>query len=156
MIRTKLKYKAFRLLVRLRRWKQSLGYKMIPDSIISTHEEKVIRLWKILIKDENTKLSFNTLGVRQIEKSNILLILQPLYNTGSVITLMDVTSDRKNLYELRIPYKYSEELCDYFDYELERRMKKSENNKRAIIEKDIDILLEQEEKRILEKINKKS
>lgn len=154
MIKTKLKYKTFRLLIRWRKWKQSFGDKMIPDSQVTPYEEKAMKLWKILIKDENTKLSFNTLGVRQIEKSNILLILQPGYNSDSIMTLMDVTSDRRNLCELRIPSKYAEEVCDYFDYELERRMKKSENNKRAIIEKDIDILLEQEEKRIAEKFKK--
>lgn len=153
-ISRKLKYKYIRAIIRWRKWKQSFGDKMIPDSSVTPYEEKAMRLWKIVVKDENTKLSYNTLGVRQVEKSNMFMILQPGYNSDCIMTLIDVTDDRRSLYELRIPSKYAEEVTDHFDYELERRMKKAENNKRSIIETDIDKLLEQEEKRIAEKLKK--
>lgn len=150
----RLKYKIFRLIIRWRHWRQNFGDKMTPETTITPYEEKAMRLWKILVKDENTKLSYNTLGIRQVEKSNIFMILQPGYNNDCILTLMDVTSDRRNLYELRIPSRHAEVVTDYFDFELERRMKKAELNKRTLIETDIDKLLEQEEKLLIQKIKK--
>lgn len=154
MTKKTIKIKFFRLIIRWRNWRQSFGDKIVPETNITPYEEKAMRLWKILVKDENTKLSYNTLGIRQVEKSNIFMILQPGYNSDCILTLMDVTSDRRNLYELRIPAKYAEIVTDYFDFELERRMKKAESNKRNLIETDIDKLLEQEEKILIQKMKK--
>lgn len=150
-----LKYKYFRLIIRWRNWRRSLGDKMVSEPAkVSPYEEKALRLWKLLVKDDETKLSYNTLGIRQVEKDNIFMILQPGYNSDSIMTLMDVTSDRRNLYELRIPGRFAEVVADYFDYELEKRMKKAEVNKRILIETDLDKLLEQEEKSMAEKLRK--
>ena len=150
-----LKYKYFRLIIRWRNWRRSLGDKMVSEPAkVSPYEEKALRLWKLLVKDDETKLSYNTLGIRQVEKDNIFMILQPGYNSDCIMTLMDVTSDRRNLYELKIPFRFAEVVADYFDYELEKRMKKAELNKRSIIETDLDKLLEQEEKAMAEKLRK--
>jgi hypothetical protein len=62
------------------------------------------------------------------------------------MTIMDVNNDSRSLYEFHIPQKDSDDVCEYFDLEMEKRMRKVENNKRSIIESDIDKLLEQEEK----------
>ena len=151
----KLKYKYLRLLISWRNWRRNLSDKVMAEpSKISPYGEKAIRLWKILVKDEETKLSYNSLGVRQIEKNNIFMILQPGYNNDFIITLMDVASDRRNLYELRIPFRFAEVATDHFDYELEKRMKKAEKNKRVLIENDIDKLLEEEEKSMIQKMQK--
>lgn len=151
----KLKYKYFRFLIHWRNWRRSLGDRVMSEpSKITPYEEKAIRLWKILVKDEETKLSYNSLGVRQVEKENIFMILQHGYNSDFILTLMDVTSNRRNLYELRIPIRFAEIATDNFDYELEKRMKRAENNKRIIIETDIDKLLEQQEKSMIEKLKK--
>ena len=149
-----IKIKFFRLIIRWRNWRQNFGDKMVPETNITPYEEKAMRLWRILVKDENTKLSYNTLGIRQVEKGNVFMILQPGYNTDCIMTLMDCTSDRRNLYELRIPSRHAELVTDYFDFELERRMRKAELNKRNLIETDIDKLLEHEEKLLTEKIRK--
>ena len=42
-------------------------------SKLTPYEEKAIRLWKILLRDEDTKMSYNTYGVRQIEKNNVFI-----------------------------------------------------------------------------------
>jgi hypothetical protein len=124
-------------------------------SKLTAYEEKALRLWKILLKDEDTKMSYNTFGVRQIEKKNIFMKLQPGGNNDCIMTLIDITTERRSLYEIHIPQSHADVIIDYFDYELEKRMKKAEINKRIIIETDIDNLLEQEEKMVLEKIAKK-
>ncbi len=76
-------------------------------------------------------------------------------STECVMTLIDITTERRSLYEIHIPSSYAEIISDQFDYELERRMRRAETNKRILIETDIDNLLEQEEKVILSKIAKK-
>ena len=142
----RIKYRYLRFVVKWRNWRFKIGDNVITGTTkITPYEEKAMRLWKVLVKDEKTKLSYNSNGVRQIEKESIFMILQPGYNNDCIMTLMDVTNDRRNLYELRIPEKHADVVTDYFDYEMERRMKKAEKNKRSLIENDIDKLLEQEE-----------
>ena len=150
----KFKYKYLRLRIKCRNWRRSVGDKMIAErSKITPYEEKALRLWKLLLRDEDTKMSFNTYGVRQIEKKNVFMKLQSGgSSTDCIMTLIDITSERRSLYEIHVPSSHAEIICDQFDYELERRMKRSENNKRILIETDIDILLEQEEKLVLEKL----
>jgi hypothetical protein len=158
--RTRVRYKYLRLCVRWKRLFISLDRKMaIENHTITPYEEKAMRLWKILLRDENTQMAYNANGVRQIEKDNIFMILQS--NSGSyyIMTLMDTTDMRRSLYELHIPVKHADVLADYFDDEMERRMRRVENNKRQMIESDIDTLLELEERdmvsRLEKKINKK-
>ena len=70
-IRYKIKYRILRGLVMWKNWRQSIDNKMTTErSKITPYEEKAIRLWKMLLKDEDTKMSYNSFGVRQIEKEN--------------------------------------------------------------------------------------
>ena len=152
---TKVKYKYLRLRIKWRNWKRSFGDKMVAEKTkLTPYEEKAIRLWKILLKDEDTKMSFNTYGVRQIEKKNVFMTFQSGYNSEYIMTLIDITDERRSLYELHIPTRHADIVLDNFDYELEKRMKRAETNKRAIIETDIDKLLEQEEKILLSRMKK--
>lgn len=142
-----IKHRLKRLRVYWRKWRRSIDNRMtIERKPITTYEGKAIRLWKILLKDEDTQMNYNTSGVRQIEKDNVLMMFQPAGNSEYLMTLFDVDDTRRSLYELRIPQKESEVVSDYFDTEMEKRMKKAENNKRSIIETDLDKLLEKEEK----------
>jgi hypothetical protein len=142
-----IKHRLKRLRVYWRKWRRSIDNRMtVERKPITTYEGKAIRLWKILLKDEDTQMNYNTSGVRQIEKDNVLMMFQPAGNSEYLMTLFDVDDTRRSLYELRIPQKESEFVSDYFDTEMEKRMKKAENNKRSIIETDLDKLLEKEEK----------
>jgi len=150
-----IKYRIKILRVYWRKWRRSIDNRMtIERKQITTYEEKAIRLWKILLKDEDTQMNYNTSGVRQIEKDNVLMMFQPAGNSEYLMTLFDVDDTRRSLYELRIPQKESEVVSDYFDTEMEKRMKKAENNKRSIIETDLDKLLEKEEKLLTDRKNK--
>ena len=150
-----IKYRIKILRVYWRKWRRSIDNRMtIERTQITTYEEKAIRLWKILLKDEDTQMNYNTSGVRQIEKDNVLMMFQPAGNSEYLMTLFDVDDTRRSLYELRIPQKESEVVSDYFDTEMEKRMKKAENNKRSIIETDLDKLLEKEEKLLTDRKNK--
>ena len=150
-----IKHRFKRLRVYWRKWRRSIDNRMtIERKPITTYEGKAIRLWKILLKDEDTQMNYNTSGVRQIEKDNVLMMFQPAGNSDYLMTLFDVDDTRRSLYELRIPQKESEVVSDYFDTEMEKRMKKAENNKRSIIETDLDKLLEKEEKLLTDRKNK--
>jgi len=150
-----IKYRIKILRVYWRKWRRSIDNRMtIERKQITTYEEKAIRLWKILLKDEDTQMNYNTSGVRQIEKDNVLMMFQPAGNSEYLMTLFDVDDTRRSLYELRIPQKESEVVSDYFDTEMEKRMKRAENNKRSIIETDLDKLLEKEEKLLTDRKNK--
>jgi hypothetical protein len=143
----KIKYKYIRFIIKFRNFRESTGSKIInlSERSISPYEEKAIRLWRMLLRDENTKMSYNSNGVRQIEKENVLMVFQHGGGNDYIMTLMDVSETGKSLYELRFPQKHADVVSDYFDDELEKRMKKSENNKRNIIENDIDKLIKEEE-----------
>lgn len=151
----KLEYRFKRLRVRWRKLFNKLDKNLTPDrgDKLTSYEEKAIRLWRILLRDNDTKLSYNSVGIRQIEKGQILMIFQPLNSIDYCLTLMDITEERRSLYELHIPNKYAEVAVDNFDDELNRRMRKAELAKRNVIENDIDKILEEEEKILLEKIN---
>jgi hypothetical protein len=152
----KVKYKYLRLRIKWRNWRSSVGDKMLAErSKLTPYEEKALRLWKILLRDEETKMSFNAFGVRQIEKRNIFMKLQPGGGNDCIMTLIDITTERRSLYEIHIPLSHAEVISDQFDHELEKRMRKAETNKRILIETDIDNLLEEEERVILSKIAKK-
>jgi len=134
----KLGYRIKRLRVKWRQWKKSLDKRISPeDQTTSPHQDKAIRLWKLLLKDTESKLGISTQGVRQIEKDNLLMVFQYSdSNSNSILSIMDV-----NVYELSIPPKQSITICDYFDDEMDRRMDKSVTTKRIIIETDLDKLV---------------
>lgn len=134
----KLGYRLKRLKVRWRQWKKSLDKRISPvDQTTSPYQDKAIRLWKLTLKDTDSKLGVSTQGVRQIEKDNLLIIFQYTdSNSNSILTIMD-----DNVYELSIPPKQSITICDYFDDEMDRRMDKSVSAKRVIIETDLDKLV---------------
>lgn len=145
-IRNRVQYRVKRLLVRWKQWQDSLNDTINVEKIkLGPFEEKAIKLWKLYLKDKESSLAYNTLGVRQIEKENVFIILQASGNLYHIMTIMDVNDTGKNLFEVHIPTKEASEIVDSFDTELEKRMKKVENNKRSIIESDLDKLLKLEQ-----------
>jgi len=137
------KIKYLRLLVRWRKIKRSFAVDI--NNKITTNDQKVIRLWKLLIKDEDSKLLFNNLDIRQIEKENIFMMLQNGYSGNNILTLID----GRNIYELCIPKTFLDKAIMLFDNEIQKRMNQVENDRRTIIETDIDLLIKKQEKLIV-------
>ncbi len=130
-----------------RKWRLSLDKSItLENQKLSPYQEKAIRLWRLCLKDDNTKLAYNTLGIRQLEKENLFIIYTPVGNSNFIMTIMNINVDRNNLFEVHIPSRHTQYACDIFDDEMEKRMRKVENTKRTIIESDIDKLLLEEEK----------
>ena len=154
----KINYRFKRFRVMWRRWKRTLDNNIKPESSkLTPYEEKGLRLWKICLKDEETQMSYNSYGVSQIEKDNIFIILSPISNNHDrhTMTIMDITDDRRSLYELNFDGKSSKSSLDAFDVEMEKRMLKVENSKRDLIETDIDKLIANEERIIFRKLKEK-
>ncbi len=139
-----------------RRWKNRLDNSITPDEnkIITPFQEKGIKLWRLCLKDSSTKLAFNTNGVRQIEKENLLLVFQHNLSGESVMTIMDINDNNKNIYELNILNRQSLYVCDLFDDEMDKRMSLVEKTKRQIIETDLDNLVVVQENLLKIKIQK--
>ena len=139
----RLRYRIKRLRVHWRRWKDSLDNKITPEEsrTVTPFQEKAIKLWRLCLKDSSTKLAFNTNGVRQIEKENLLLVFQHNPSGESVMTIMDISDTSKNIYELNILSRQSAYVCDLFDDEMDKRMSIVESTKRQIIETDLDNLV---------------
>lgn len=151
----KIDYRWKRLRVVWRRWHTSLNETMVYENRkITPYEEKAIKLWKLLLKDEDTQMSYNTIGVRQLEKENVFMIFQQTGSNDYLMTLVDINDQTRSLYELHIPDKHAEIVCDSFDIEMEKRMKKNELNALSIIEYDIDKLIEKEELAVLQRMKK--
>jgi len=109
-------------------------------------QNKSVRLWKLLLRDENSQISCSLVNrIRQIEKDNMLLILSPVNQMDFQLTIMDVDSNKSCLYEIPIYSKFSENLIEIFDLENEKRMNLGQNEKRQSIHNDLDKLISQQE-----------
>jgi len=134
------------LIHKWRQWRSSINNSIKPgDNIVTPFAEKSIRLWKLLLKDKSAKLGFNTWGIRQIERGNLLLVFQHNPTSESIMTIMDINDNNHNIYELHINIKQSMHVSELFDKEMDKRMTDSESKKRNIIETDLDKLLKEEE-----------
>lgn len=143
----RIKYRAKRFLVKWKKMRKRMDKRMSEGGDkLTPFEEKAIKLWRLCLKDKNTQLAFNTNNIRQLEKENLFMIFRPSGNRDHIMTIMDINSERKSVYEIHVPNNYSDDVCDYFDIELEKRMREAENNKRATIDDDLDKLIDQEEK----------
>jgi len=144
----KVSYQWKRLRVRWRRWKRSLDNSIKPDSSrLTPYEEKGIRLWKMVVRDEDSQMAYNSYGVRQIEKDSLFITVTP--HNGSdrfTMTIVDITNNRRSLYELHFDGKPAANAIESFDIEMQKRMKKVENSKRTLIETDIDKLIQAQDK----------
>ena len=154
----RLSYRIKRMRVYWRRWKDSLDNRITPEEsrITTPFQEKAIKLWRLCLKDGSTKLAFNTNGIRQIEKENLLLVFQHNSSGESVMTIMDINDSSKNIYELNILSKQSLYVCDLFDDEMDRRMCMADSAKRQMIETDLDNLVLAQEGKLKNKAQKPS
>ena len=153
----KLKYRFKKLRVRWRRWKRSLDNSIKPESSkLTPYEEKGIRLWKMVVRDEDSQMAYNSYGVRQIEKDTLFITVTP--NNGSdrfTMTIMDITSSRRSLYELHVDGRHAANAIEAFDVEMEKRMRKVENSKRTLIETDIDKLIQAQDKTLQKQVKER-
>jgi hypothetical protein len=146
IMKWKLSWRIKRLRVKWRQWRKSINDTIKPgDNIVTPFAEKSIRLWKLLLKDKTSKMGFNTWGIRQIERGNLLIVFQHNPTSESIMTIMDINDSSHNIYELHINIKQSMHVAELFDNEMDKRMNESESKKRNIIETDLDKLLQEEE-----------
>ena len=142
----KLSWRIKRLRVRWRQWKQYINDSIKPsDNIVTPLAEKSIKLWRLILKDKTSKMCFNTWGIRQIERGNLLIVFQHNPTSESIMTIMDINDNNHNIYELHINIKQSMNISELFDNEMNKRINESESKKRNIIETDLDKLLKEEE-----------
>ena len=146
IMKWKFSWRIKRLRVKCRQWRSSINNSIKPgDNIVTPFAEKSIRLWKLILKDKTSKMGFNTWGIRQIERGNLLLVFQHNPTSESIMTIMDINDNNHNIYELHINIKQSMHVSELFDNEMDKRMNESESKKRNIIETDLDKLLKEEE-----------
>jgi len=141
------KFRWKRIRVMWRRWKRKVD-SLKPDySIQTNYEEKGLRLWRMVIRDEDTQMAYNSEGTRQIEKDTLFITVTSNNSIDRyTMTIMDISGSRRSLYELHVEGKSAAMAIESFDDEMQRRMKKVENNKRRLIETDIDKLIQSQDK----------
>lgn len=122
------------------------------DTSNSPMKEKVIKLWKLCLRDKNSNISCSISNhTRQIEKNNLLIILSPLNQIDYLMSIIDIDNGKNCIYEIRIGQKLAENVIYLFDNENERRMKEGEDARRRSIYNDLDKLLSQQEMSIRNK-----
>ena len=141
------KFRWKRIRVMWRRWKRKVD-SLKPDySIQTNYEEKGLRLWRMVIRDEDTQMAYNSEGTRQIEKDTLFITVTSNNSIDRyTMTIMDISGSRRSLYDLHVDGKSAAMAIESFDDEMQRRMKKVENNKRRLIETDIDKLIQSQDK----------
>ncbi len=153
------KYFLFKKYVQLRwslkNFNEKIHYDENPE--IQPIQQKSIRLWKLLLRDEESQISCSLVDkIRQIEKDNMLLILSPTNQIDFQLTIMDVDSTKSCLYEIPISGKYSSSLIEYFDNENQRRMVSGQTEKKQSIHSDLDKLISQQEMTLKNKVKSKA
>ena len=119
---------------------------------ISDLEDKAVKLWKICLKNKSTQISCSIpKQVRQLQKDNMLIILAPTNRLDYLMTIIDLDSSKRCLYEITISHRLSESIIMFFDNENEKRMRLNEQERRKSIYDDLDKLLKQEEIDLLKK-----
>lgn len=144
-------YRIKRIKVRWRVFMRRFRPSLYPEKEyrISPYQEKAIRLWRMTLKDPNSRLGVNTYGVRQVDRENLVIMFQD-FGAGddSFLTIMDTNDNGNNLYELHISKRHAAMVCEAFDSEMDRRMSRVESAKRLLIESDLDNLLRSQENRM--------
>lgn len=108
-------------------------------------QEKAIKLWKVSLKDKDCVLhcSLST-RERQVVSGSILMILSPTGVDHHILTIFDSNDDTKcNFYEIVIPQP--QQMCEQFDYEMDKRMRQNELERREIIEDIMDTIVRKQE-----------
>jgi hypothetical protein len=132
------KYKKF--IIRLKRFRKSLFYTLVGSPIITEYEKKMVKLWVSLVRDKDSKLSYNNLDIRHVENKNIFMVYVQYNGQPGLITLID--TDKGKIYETRTS-TLSDDIASHFDNELVKRMRKIERSRFEIVQCDLDMLLEQ-------------
>ncbi len=129
-------YKISRLMVKSSKW---FKWKSTPKGL-SQLQSKAYDLFCIFLKDENTELICSIKTMKRHIRNDDLLIM--LYNTsnGFIISVID-ESEKHNMYDVDIPHYYGTKLCNMFDVEMERKLRGCEYEKRMLIVKDLDELM---------------
>ena len=113
---------------------------------ILQHQEKAIKLWRACLRNKDSQLSSSiTTSERQIVRNNIMIILTPNDKMGSTMIIFDIDQQKRCLYEVEINSKTSPEVCNFFDLEMQKRMRNAETARRMLIDEDLDKLIRDEE-----------
>lgn len=123
----------------------------LPKERQTAYQQKAIKLWLMLLKDREAMLHYsNVTGVRQIHKKEVLISYYP--GQGDYyMTIIDLSGQRNNLYELTIRQADVNTLSEAFDDENDKRMRHLDAEKRNIIYEDLDFLLDKQEKTLQKK-----
>ena len=144
MKKYKLSYRVKRTYIRWRYFRRFFELRFSPKrESLSPYQHKAIQLWRMMVRNPNVSLQYNTSGVRQLEHNDLMLVFN---ETEFVMTILDLNAHRKCVYEIHIPQQWGEDVITYFDFELSKRMRETEMSKRSIIGDDLDALIRQEER----------
>jgi hypothetical protein len=158
--RNSFKLHLYRILIYLKWFKNDFVTKMKSkpeDQEILPIQTKSIKLWKLLLRDNDSQISCSlTNRIRQIEKDNMLLILSPINQIDYQLTIMDVDSNKSCLYEIPIHSKWAENVIEVFDNENQRRMMSGQIDKRNSIHNDLDKLISQQQDSLKKRTPSKS
>lgn len=154
------KFYLYRVLIHMKWMRNDFVTKMksTPKSEeILPIQTKSIKLWKLLLRDEDSQISCSLIDrIRQIEKDNMLLILSPINQLDYQLTIMDVDNNKSCLYEIPIHSKFADNVIEVFDDENQRRMMSGQADKRNSIHNDLDKLISQQQDSLKRRLNLKS
>lgn len=138
--KAKFKQRVYRFLVRWRRFKKK-HFKSIKPEIDET-QKKAIQLFFTLMKYKDANLTHSPQSSTRIIETDFVWITVISGLNAYVMNIIDETiQESPHSHQISIPKEYGFELIDEFDYELERRFRDVETNKRKVIVDDLDKLI---------------
>lgn len=144
----KIRFKNFRRfkIYLFRKW---INYKSKRSNIISGYKtndpliEKSIQIWKLCVKQKNSELHFSYLSkARQVKLGEYFLMFTEVGYERGIIKVHYNSEGCSSYYECYIKKNHLEDVVDYFDLEVEKRMRVIENQNKSKVISSLDSLIQ--------------
>lgn len=132
--------RSYRFFVKWRRFKKKFFNPQKPE--IDETQKKAIALFFALLKHKESVLNHSPQSSTRIIDTDFVWITVTSGFNSYVMNIIDETRQTSpHSHQINIPKEYGFELIDEFDFELERRFRWVELNKRKVIVDDLDKLI---------------
>jgi hypothetical protein len=105
--------------------------------------ERGIKIWKICVRDKKSELNYSLLSkIRQVKLDNFYLVFtEDAYERGT-IRIYNFNESCSSYFECYITKINFEEVADFFDTEVEKRVRITDNNNKNILIDNMDKIIE--------------
>lgn len=138
-------YNRFKIYV-FRKWIR-LKYKYsnisIKPSIDAPLVERGIKIWRLCVRDKKSELNYSLVSkIRQVKLNNFYLVFTEDEFERGTIRIYNTDKSCSSYFECYITKNHFEEVADFFDIEVEKRVRIADNLNKSILIDNMDNIIE--------------